>query len=149
MKLTFFIPLVYFLLSPILADQALETEVLEVSDLLRCPVCQGLSVKDSDTAIAVNMKNKIREMLLAGKSHNEIMQFFEERYGEWILRAPRKKGLNLILWLLPMIFVSIGGGICIFCFTRWRKKRISEPQNIQALTKREEALLNEKMNRFQ
>ncbi len=79
----------------------LEDRVLKVAHLLRCPICQGLSVKESQDQISLNMKKKIRELMIAGKSKEEILVFFEERYGEWILRNPKKAGFNVSLWMLP------------------------------------------------
>ena len=79
----------------------LEGRVLEIAHLLRCPVCQGLSVKESQDQISLNMKKKISNLIAEGKSKKEILVFFEERYGEWILRNPKKAGFNVSLWLLP------------------------------------------------
>ena len=87
-------------------DEKLEQKVQDIAHELRCPICQGLSVKESMNDISINMKNKIRSLLLEGKSRQEVLVFFEERYGEWVLRTPKKTGLNVSLWLLPLLFIS-------------------------------------------
>lgn len=95
------------------AADDLENRVREISDELRCPTCQAQSVKDSDAGLSLNMKNKIREMLKEGKSEEEILQFFVDRYGEWILRSPKKEGFNLLLWLLPAFLLLVVGALLV------------------------------------
>lgn len=85
----------------------LDNQVRKISDQLRCPTCQAQSVKDSEAGLSVNMKMKIREMLKEGKTESEILDFFEERYGEWILRSPKMRGFNLLLWGLPAILILV------------------------------------------
>ena len=60
-------------------------------DDLRCPTCQGLSVKDSEAGFSVSIRNKAEEMVREGYSDQEIRNFFVKRYGEWILRTPPKE----------------------------------------------------------
>ena len=60
----------------------------KLSNELRCPTCQGLSVKDSEAGFSTSIKGKIRELMKQEKSDEEIMAYFVERYGEWILRSP-------------------------------------------------------------
>jgi len=100
-----------FLLAPIMlfADEEMENKVREIAHQLRCPTCQALSVKESDAGLASNMKMKIRSMLEEGKSEQEILDFFIQRYGEWILRSPQKTGFNLVLWLGPGFLVLLSG----------------------------------------
>ena len=76
------------------ADEALEQRVRTIAHQLRCPTCQSMSVKESEAGLANNMKMKIKEMLQAGKSEKQIINFFVIRYGEWILRSPKKEGVN-------------------------------------------------------
>ncbi len=78
-----------------------ENQVRRIAHKLRCPTCQGLSVKESEAGLAENMKAKVRSMLSEGKSEAEILEVFVARYGEWILRSPEKKGFNLVLWITP------------------------------------------------
>ena len=88
-------------------DEVLENRVRTISHKLRCPTCQAMSVKESEAGLSNNMKAMIREMLVAGKGEPEILEFFVQRYGEWILREPPKTGFNLLLWTLPGILLVI------------------------------------------
>jgi cytochrome c-type biogenesis protein CcmH len=96
---------------------ALEERVEELSSSLRCPVCLNLSIEDSPDPLARAMKARVREMLAAGASAEEVRQHFVERYGEWILLTPEPQGLNLALWILPVVGV-IGGVILIWIAVR-------------------------------
>lgn len=82
------------------------TEML--SSLMRCPVCQGLSVNDSPTPLAAAMKNEVRELLTAGYSPDQVMEYFEQSYGEFILLAPHARGFNLTVWLAPIALLLFG-----------------------------------------
>lgn len=99
-------------------DIQLEKKVQEIAHQLRCPVCQGLSVKESMNDISVNMKNKIITLLNEGKTEQEVISFFVQRYGEWILRNPKKDGFNFSLWLLPIGGIVLTTGLVILNITR-------------------------------
>ena len=88
-------------------NEALEIQVRHIAHQLRCPTCQAMSVKESEAGLSNNMKAMIREMLLQGKSESVILDFFVQRYGEWILREPPKTGFNLVLWVLPGILLIL------------------------------------------
>src|SRR5690554_2720698 len=70
-------------------DTALERRTRELASQLRCPVCQGLSIQDSPTELAQDMKAVVREQLAQGKSEEEVTAYFVEKYGEWILLQPK------------------------------------------------------------
>ena len=89
-------------------DPALEAKVREVAAKLRCPTCRALSVLDSPSGLAQEMRGLIREQLRAGKTTDEVMAYFVDRYGEWILLEPKAEGFNWTVWLLP-IFLVLGG----------------------------------------
>jgi len=100
-------------------DSALERRVHQVASNLRCPVCQGLSILDSPSELAQDMKRLVREQLAAGRSQQEIEQYFIARYGEWVLLKPSAHGANLTVWLLPALLI-IGGGLFLgFVVRRW------------------------------
>jgi cytochrome c-type biogenesis protein CcmH/NrfF len=96
----------------------------DVASDLRCPTCTGLSVLDSDAAFSVQIKNEVRSQLAAGKSKDDILKFFTERYGPWILREPPKEGVHLLAWVVPLA-VLIFGPILIFIFVWKRTPRTS------------------------
>ena len=86
----------------------LERITEEVSSLMRCPVCQGLSVADSPTPLAAAMKDEVRELLAAGYSGEQVLQYFEKSYGEFIRLAPKPRGFNLTVWLAPAALLLLG-----------------------------------------
>ncbi len=87
---------------------ALERRTEEVASLMRCPVCQGLSVADSPTDSALAMKREVREMVAAGYSEEQILGYFERSYGEFIRLAPKATGFNLLVWIAPVLGVLVG-----------------------------------------
>lgn len=87
---------------------------------MRCPVCQGLSVADSQTATAVAMKAEVRQMLEAGYGRQQVLDYFEESYGEFIRLAPKAEGFNLFVWIAPIAALLIGLALVI---QQMRKKK--------------------------
>jgi len=94
-----------------LTGDVLEARTKEVASLLRCPVCQGLSVWDSPATMAVNMKHEVHDLLAKGYDQDQILRYFENSYGEFVLLAPPKKGINILVWVLPIVFFVAGGFI--------------------------------------
>ena len=103
--------LVILLLIPNLsfADDQLERN--KITKNLRCLICQGQSVYDSDSDFANSMKILVDKKLEEGLSENQIYDFFKDKYGEWILYDPSLNKNTYILWLLPILIFLIGGAI--------------------------------------
>lgn len=101
----------------------LDQRVYEVASQLRCVVCQNLSVADSPSELAKEMRNLVRELLQQGKSREEIEAYFVSRYGEFVLLSPPKRGFNLLVWGLP--FVALLAGACgvYLVAKRWTEQR--------------------------
>lgn len=116
-----------------------DDEFRDVANDLRCPTCTGLSVLDSDAAFSVQIKNEVKEQLAAGKAKDEILSFFTERYGPWILRAPPKQGVHLLAWVLP-IAALIFGPLLIWFFV-WTR-RDSRPDD-EGVTRSVESIVVE------
>ena len=87
---------------------------------LRCLVCQGQSIADSNSDFAQTIKLVVRDQIQNGKSEKEIYEFLVEKYGEWIIYKPKFNYLNFLLWFLPYI-VLVLGGLLIFKYFRKRK----------------------------
>jgi cytochrome c-type biogenesis protein CcmH len=102
---------------------ALERLTEEVSSLMRCPVCQGLSVNDSPTPLAAAMKNEVRDLLAAGYSREQVLEYFEQSYGEFIRLAPHARGFNLTVWLAPLGLLLLGLALIL----RRRRQRAGQP----------------------
>lgn len=96
-----------------LSGAELEIRTKEVGGLLRCPVCQGLSIYDSPASMAVNMKHQVRDLLSRGFTQDQILKYFEHSYGEFVLLEPPFRGVNWLVWLAPAI-ILIGGGVLIY-----------------------------------
>ena len=94
-----------------------EEEVQHLATQPRCPVCQKLSVADSPSEMAKEMRGLIRERLERGETREEVMAYFVSKYGEWILLSPRASGFNLIVWVLPFAVV-LAGAVGIFAVVR-------------------------------
>ncbi len=85
----------------------------KITKNLRCLICQGQSVYDSDSDFANSMKILVDKKLEEGLSQNEIYDFFKEKYGEWILYDPGLNKNTYILWLLPILIFLLGGAIIL------------------------------------
>lgn len=89
-------------------ETALEKQVRVVASKLRCPVCQGESIYDSHSQVALEMKKLISEQLAAGRSELEVLTYFQERYGNYILMSPPAKGIHWVIWAFPVFLGLIG-----------------------------------------
>jgi cytochrome c-type biogenesis protein CcmH len=95
-----------------LSGAALEARTEEVAGVLRCPVCQGLSVADSPVALAQHMKGQVKELLAQGYDEDQILRYFETSYGEFVRLEPPLRGVNWLVWLAPVVGL-IGGGFVV------------------------------------
>ena len=91
-----------------LTGEVLQERTNQVAALLRCPVCQGLAVADSKAEMAVNMKHQVNELLARGYTEEQILSYFEQSYGQFVLLRPKFEGVNRLVWLLPVIAMLIG-----------------------------------------
>ena len=97
-----------------LQGAALETRTKQVAALLRCPVCQGLSVADSPSPTAQNMKAHVRELVAAGYDQDQILAYFERSYGEFVRLEPARRGVNWLVWIAPVAGLLLGVGVVLF-----------------------------------
>ena len=91
-----------------LAGDALDRRTQEVAALLRCPVCQGLSVADSPAATAVNMRTQVRDLLARGYDSEQTLTYFERSYGEFVRLKPPLRGVNWLVWIAPGVCLIAG-----------------------------------------
>ena len=104
-----------------------ERVVHELAAQLRCVVCQTLSVADSPSETANQMRQIIRERLAAGETPEQVRQYFVQRYGEWILLAPPKEGFNLLVWAVPFVGLAAGLVLVVIVLRRWSRKPVAVP----------------------
>ena len=107
----FIIILLFFSYSPLKADQ--EKLQNKITKNLRCLICQGQSIYDSQSDFAESMKIVVKRKLENGMTEDEIYNFLKNKYGHWILYDPQLEKNTLFLWLIPL-FLFIFGGILIF-----------------------------------
>ena len=78
-----------------------------VEQRLRCPTCQSVSVADSPSDTAAAMRSTIRRQVDAGRSDEEILGYFQDRYGAWVLLDPPLRGRTLVVWALPVLAAAV------------------------------------------
>ena len=129
--------------APLAADPVAEKRLLELSNELRCLVCQNQTIADSNAELAVDLRREIRGMIQAGKTNPEIIDFMVVRYGDFVLYRPPVKGITLLLWGGPIALMLIGFFI-MQRYLRQRAKRVAKDQPLTAdEAQRAEALLKD------
>lgn len=125
----------------VLDDPALEARAREVSAELRCVVCRGENIDESNASIARDLRLLVRERIVAGDSNDEAIAFIVDRYGEYVLMKPTTEGANVLLWWAgPALFVLAAAGAAVYLR---RRSRTAEPA--EGLSTEEQARLEELM----
>lgn len=101
-------------------EDPLEREMIEIAKDLRCAVCQNQPVSESNADLARDMRAIIREQLAAGKTREEIVDYFVARYGDYVLLKPPYQGPGFVLWVMPAL-VLLALGIFAFVYLRRRQ----------------------------
>lgn len=112
--------------SQIRVESELEKKIRTVASMLRCPVCQGESVYDSHADVAVEMKRLIADKIKTGQSNEEILTYFKDRYGNFILMEPPAEGLHWVIWVFP-IFMALLGALFLFQNLKASTQDIKDP----------------------
>ena len=119
MKLNLFLFLfIFFSKFVFAAEKAIDSN--QIYKNLRCLVCQGQSISDSNSDFAQTIKLVVKDLIDEGKSEEEIYRFMSDKYGSWIVFKPEFNIQNSVLWILPYI-VLIFGGFFIFTFLKKRQ----------------------------
>jgi cytochrome c-type biogenesis protein CcmH len=106
----------------------------QIASELRCPDCQGLSVADSPSGSAAEIRAQIDELLASGLSADEVKSHFADRYGEWILLAPRAP----LAWILPVLVVLAGiAGLAAWIWRRRGRATVVDDRAAPSLAERE------------
>ena len=108
-----------------------EETVHDVAAQLRCVVCQNLSVADSPSEIAHEMKHIIRERLAAGETPEQVQAYFVEKYGTWILLAPPRQGFNLLVWVVPFAGIGLGLVLVFVVLCHWSRRPAALPRGLR------------------
>ncbi|HYG55400.1 MAG TPA: cytochrome c-type biogenesis protein [Burkholderiales bacterium] len=111
----------------------LEKRVAQLSNELRCLVCQNQTIADSNAPLAVDLREQIREQLKSGRSEREVLEFMTARYGDFVLYRPPLKATTLALWVGPFVLLLAGAWILL---RRVRKRpaapELSEEERVRA-----------------
>lgn len=85
----------------------IENEAQKIDQMLMCPVCPAESIDQVQVEVAKQMRVKVREMLSEGRERDEILTYFEQRYGSDILAAPPVRGTMVLAWVIPVVIVGL------------------------------------------
>jgi cytochrome c-type biogenesis protein CcmH len=115
---------------PTLNDPVVAKREVELAKQLRCLVCQNETIADSRADLAVDLRNKLREQMAAGKTDQEIIAFMTDRYGDFVLYKPPLKATTVLLWAGPFLLLGLGA------LVGWRvistRTRSARPQPLTA-----------------
>ncbi len=126
----------------VLADPTLESRAREISQSLRCPVCQGENIDESNAPISRDLRLYVRERLVAGDSDTQVIDAVTTRFGEYVLFEPRAEGGNLILYAAGPLMALVAA-LGAWGFLR-RRRETATP--VVALTVEERARLKSLMD---
>ena len=110
--ITFSFLLLILINNSVLADNKI-SKVDSISKNLRCLICQGQSVYDSQSEFAISVKDLIKKKIEEGNTDNDIYEYLKNKYGDWIMYEPELDKKTLLLWILPLI-LFVFGGLLIF-----------------------------------
>ena len=96
--------------------------VYEIAAQLRCVVCQNLSVADSPSEMATQMRGVIKDRLATGEQPDQVVRYFVDKYGDWILLSPPRRGFSLVVWIVPFVAVAAGLGILALVLRRLTRR---------------------------
>jgi cytochrome c-type biogenesis protein CcmH len=132
--------------APLAADEVVEKRMVEISEELRCLVCQNESLAGSHAELAEDLRREIRTLIKQDKSNDEIMEFMVSRYGDFVRYRPPLKGTTLVLWFGPFLLLA-GAAIWLVVYLRQRRGRVERDDTLSAEDRqRAEALLKQNEN---
>ena len=102
------------------SDEKIDESIIHKN--LRCLVCQGQSIADSNSDFAMTLKMVVEDLIEQGKTEEEIYNFLSGKYGDWILYKPKLNLENFLLWSLPYLILLLGGLIILYLIRKNTKK---------------------------
>jgi len=103
-----------------IADPGKEADARRLMETLRCLVCQGQSIADSDAEMAGDMRALVRQRIIAGETPSEVRQWLVQRYGNYVTYDPPLSLMTAPLWLAPLVLLGLGGLLAARAFNRRR-----------------------------
>jgi cytochrome c-type biogenesis protein CcmH len=131
--------------APLAEDPAVEKRLVNISEELRCLVCQNESLAGSQADLAKDLREEVRGLIKSGKSDEDVKDFLVSRYGDFVLYRPQVKPITYALWAGPFILLLVGI-VALVGFLRKRSKQVEQLEErplSDADKKRAEALLKE------
>ncbi len=125
-------------------EEALQKTARELYERIMCPICPGQTIAQSNSGTSTQMRDLVLKKLRQGETKEEILQYFISRYGERIMTKPNKKGLNLILWFFPFVFIALATIVIYLLIRNWSTRVQAE-----TVPRFEEAQLNEYKERLE
>lgn len=102
------------------APASLDGRVMHIASEVRCPVCEGQSAAQSQSAASLQIRDQIRQELSGGESEGQILAGLVRAYGPSVLEKPQATGVGLLVWVLPVLALLAGAGGLVIAFRRWR-----------------------------
>ncbi len=127
---------------PVASSADFELRIKKLESELRCLVCQNQTLADSPSSLAGDLRREVRNLALSGKSDEEIKQYLQSRYGDFVLYKPPVARYTWLLWFGP--FVLLGGGLIVWMIMTARRRQGSDsatPSISKAEQQRAQALL--------
>lgn len=112
-------------------DPVIEQRLIKMAEDLRCLVCQNESLAGSNAELAQDLRREVREQMKAGKSDQEVITYLTERYGDFVLYRPPFKPVTYLLWLGPLVFLSLGGTLWYMTLKKRRALKDVPPDEQQ------------------
>ncbi|WP_374299227.1 cytochrome c-type biogenesis protein [Paracoccus sp. (in: a-proteobacteria)] len=138
------LPVAAFAVQPdeVLPDAGQEARAREISQMLRCPVCQGENIDESNAPISRDLRLYVRERIVAGDSNDEVIDAVVDRFGEFVLFEPRARGGNLVLWLAGPVMALLA---LLSAWRFLRSRAQARPETTETLSQAERERLDQIM----
>jgi cytochrome c-type biogenesis protein CcmH len=108
-------------------DKNAAAKAREIEDQLIAPCCWTQPVSEHYSEVSEKIRQQVTQMVAAGKSRDEILDFFVAQYGERILATPRAKGFNSLVYILPWLALVLGAWLLLLLLKRWRSQSVAAP----------------------
>ena len=125
MKIKTLLLVCYILITTHVYSNENQNKLLEVYKNLRCLVCQGQSIADSNSDFAATVKLVVQDQFNKGKTEDEIYKFLTNKYGEWITYQPTFNKNNFLLWVLPYVVLIFGGFLIFLAVQKTKHNRVN------------------------
>lgn len=112
-------------------DPAKEARYEQLVAELRCLVCQNESIAESNAELAQDLRQRVHEMIAAGKSNREIKEYMTDRYGDFVLYRPPMRENTLLLWFGPALLLGIGAVVLVVTLRRRARQEAAEENELE------------------